>query len=199
MRPKLSGPLSARMMNQAKERRISLTQSGMRSSRNSVGTTLGLRDLGQIVGQRIGDHEAEERDEAAVEDRPKEDVDMDRALEEGQIVVEAVDILGPADLDDRQIGPEGILEQIEIGQDHQRQQPEGRQRHESGRQRPAVAGEEIPHAEAPRPGPFRPPGRSACAGSKTIFMLLPGGGTSPAPSLRASTTRGRPSPFGPGY
>ena len=74
---------------------------------------------------------------------------MDRALEEGQIVVQAVEILRAAHLDDRQIGPEGVLEQIEIGKDHQRQQPEGRQRHESGRQRPAVAGEEIPHAEAP--------------------------------------------------
>ncbi len=40
--PALSGPLKARMMNQAKARRISLTQSGMSSSRNSVGTIEGL-------------------------------------------------------------------------------------------------------------------------------------------------------------
>ena len=34
-------PLKARMMNQAKERRISVTQNGMNSSRNSVGAFLG--------------------------------------------------------------------------------------------------------------------------------------------------------------
>src|SRR4029077_3675337 len=154
-----------------------------------------LGDLGQIISQRIGDEEAEDRDQAAVEDRRKEDVDMDGALEEGQIVVEAVEILRASHLYDRQIGPEGVLEEIEVGKDHERQEPEGRQRHESGRQRPAVAGEEIPHDEAPASGTLSSASTIECAGSKTRFIALPGGGTLPAPSLRASTTSGRPWPF----
>ena len=69
---------------------------------------------------------------------------FDVVAENLHVVVERVDVLRPADLDHRQIGPERALEQLEIGQDHQYQQPEGGQADEDGGQRSCRSGAEDP-------------------------------------------------------
>src|SRR5207302_2737167 len=152
-------------------------------------------NLGQIIGERIGDEEAQDGHDAAVKNRSAENIDVDRAVEEGQVVVETVEILGPAHFGHRQIGPEGIFEQIEIGEDNERQQPESRQHHEENGERNTVPAQQLIHAASPAAGGVSSARMTACEGSNTMCSLLPGGGTTAAPSLRVSTVSMRPSPL----
>ena len=116
-------------------------------------------------------------DDAAVEDGPDEDLDVDRAAEEGQVVVEAVDVLRPAHFDHRQIWPERVLEQIEVGQYHQRQQPERGERGEDDRQRHPVAAQQIVHAAAALAAGVSSARMTARSASKTRCSFSPGAGT----------------------
>src|SRR5262249_3960869 len=116
-------------------------------------------------------------------------LDVDRALEEGQVIVEAVEILRPPHLGDRQIRPEGVFEQIKIRQDDESEKPEGCHGDENGRQRQPVAAQQIVHAETAFTVGVSSARLTARSGSKTMSSLSPGDGTDAWPSLRASDTR----------
>jgi len=68
-------------MNQAKERRISLTQSGISNMAKSVGTLCRLGHLGDEEGEGVTQHKADGRHDAA-ENTVQRRSSHDRACEE---------------------------------------------------------------------------------------------------------------------
>ena len=174
---------------------------------------LRVRHLGQVEGHGIAEDEGDDGGDRAVEQGVDEHLHADRRLErqddrlpgEGQpelpfrrlleggaVVGERVDVLRAADVGKRQVEAEALLQQVELRQNHQHEQPEGREAHEDPGERVAVAAEELGHSSML--GSFMPwsARTRALAASKHRYCELPMAGSVAGPSLRVSTVTWRP-------